>query len=79
VRLNSPLAKRIVAAAANEGKSQHSRQPLDHVFVADVRDADLHLFVPGDGLRSIRSQQTIPPRKIESEIAVGLLCISHQP
>jgi hypothetical protein len=40
--------------------------------IAKLLDADRHGVVPGRGLRAVGAEQAVPPRQIESEIAVGL-------
>jgi hypothetical protein len=35
-------------------------------------DADCHAGMPGTGLCAVGTEQPIPPRQIEAEIAVGL-------
>src|SRR4029077_173692 len=58
------------AAVAPERLRQH---PVEAklLAVAERRDADRHVLVAGLGFAPVSPEQTIPPRQIESEIAVG--------
>src|SRR5215471_18409829 len=66
-----PSSQRIWAGLAAERLEQHSIEP-EFARVAELLDADRHGVVPGRRLRAVGAEQTIPPRQIESKIAVGL-------
>src|SRR5947207_5032993 len=41
--------------------------------IAKLRDANRHRLMSIDGLGAVSAKQSVPPRQIEAEIAVGLL------
>src|SRR5262249_47853619 len=66
-----PRSERISAGLAPERLEQHAIEP-EFARIAELLDTDRHGVVPGRRLRAIGAEQAIPPRQIESKIAVGL-------
>src|SRR5215469_7370313 len=62
-------ADRVVAGGGKEGLQQHSPQ-TKLLRLAKQIDADRHSVVTGFRLGQISSQQPVPPREIETKVAV---------
>src|SRR5579864_9343517 len=57
---------------ADEGLHEHAVEP-ELGGIAEAVEPDGHSFMAPRRLRAIGSEETIPPRQIESEVAVGLV------
>ena len=63
--------ERVAAVVITKGLQQHAVE-AEFAGIAELLDPDRHGPVAGLRLRPISAEQTIPPGKIEAEIAVGL-------
>ena len=70
-RTSQPLIDRAITNSAQRLR-QHVVQP-QFAWIAELLDSNRHGLVAGGWLGTVGSEQTIPPRQIETEIAVGLL------
>lgn len=68
------LPNRISANITQKRLKHHAIHP-EVAWIAELLDADRHRFVSGSGLRSVGAKKSVPPRQVESKIAVGL---THQ-
>src|SRR5512132_4610146 len=66
-----PHPERIAACLAPEGLQQHAIEP-EFAGITELLDTNRHGVVAGRGLGAVGAQQTVPPRQVEPEIAVGL-------
>src|SRR3954464_5615473 len=65
-------AERIRTNFIAERLHQHAKKP-QLAPIAKLFDADGHVFMPSRRPVSIGAEQTIPPWRVETEIAVGLV------
>jgi hypothetical protein len=68
------LPDRISANITQKRLKHHAIHP-EFAWIAELLDADRHRFVSGSGLRSVGTEEAVPPRQVESEIAIGF---THQ-
>src|SRR5712691_5668412 len=69
LRLAIPSSHRIGTDVLAERLEQHAIEPK-LAPIAKLLDADGHRFVSRGGLWPIGAEQTVPPRQIETKIAV---------
>src|SRR5262245_54910943 len=66
----SPVAERLAAVFTAQGLKDHPVEP-ELTRIAKLLDTDRHSLVTGRGLWPVGAEQAVPPRQIESEVAVG--------
>jgi hypothetical protein len=65
------LSDRISANVTEKRLKYHAIYP-EVLRIAELLDADRHRFVSGSGLRSVGTEEAVPPRQVESKITIGL-------
>ena len=61
-----------MAGRIEKGLNEHSVEPQIAVRT-ELFEADCHVLVSDEWLSSVGSEQPVPPRKVEAEIAVGFI------
>src|SRR5262245_41525098 len=64
-----------IPANVTEKRLQHHAIDPEVAWIAELLDANRHRFMSSSGLGSIGTEEAVPPRQIESKIAVGF---THQ-
>src|SRR5207247_2781781 len=63
--------ERIAAPLPPEPLQQHAIEP-ELASITKLLDTNRHGVMTGRGLGAVGAQQSVPPRQVESEIAIGL-------
>src|SRR6266571_3571109 len=66
-----PHPERIAARLAAERLQQHATEP-ELASITKLLDTNRHGVMASRGLGAVGAQQSVPPRQVEAEIAVGL-------